>query len=128
MQVIDEYCTNTVFRNAKIALSLRHVVMEMNHPQPLTRIIIDNSTATGYMNDNIIQGKNRKVGIWISIGCGIRGKGFEVVWKKRAVNRAHSFTKRLPTVHCRSMRPTRVRNNLYIVNNVEHRGTARVCR
>ena len=45
--------TNGVFHNAKIALPLRQLLIEMGHPQPPTIIHTDNSTTHGFVNKNI---------------------------------------------------------------------------
>ena len=45
--------TNGVFQNAKTAIALRRLLIALGHPQPPTTIRTDNSTTTGFVNNNI---------------------------------------------------------------------------
>ena len=45
--------TNGVFQNAKIALPICHILNEIGHPQPPTTIYTDNSTTSGFCQNNI---------------------------------------------------------------------------
>ena len=51
--------THAVFHNAKTALPIRHLLIQMGHPQLPTPITTDNSTTTGYVNGNIQQKKSK---------------------------------------------------------------------
>ena len=42
-----------VFQNAKSAVPIRYLLSEIGHPQPQTLIRTDNSTAAGFVNNNI---------------------------------------------------------------------------
>ena len=42
-----------VFTNAQNCIPMRTILAEMGHPQPPTPIKIDNSTASGFVHDNI---------------------------------------------------------------------------
>ena len=44
--------TNAVFQNAKLAVQIRHLLQQLGHPQPITVINTDNSTAAGFVNKN----------------------------------------------------------------------------
>ena len=44
---------HAAFINAKEAVSMRTTLWEMGHPQPPTPLQIDNTTALGYINNNI---------------------------------------------------------------------------
>ena len=43
------------FTNAQEAIPIRHMLLEMGHPQPATPIQVDNTTAVGFANKTIKQ-------------------------------------------------------------------------
>ena len=47
--------TAGVYHNAQMALPIRVVLQALNHPQPPTPIKTENSTANGFIHDNIHQ-------------------------------------------------------------------------
>ena len=51
--------TAGVFHNAQMALPIRVVLQALNHPQPPTPIKTDNSTANGFIHDNIHQKRSK---------------------------------------------------------------------
>ena len=51
-----------VFHNAQLAISLRHILRALGHTQHATPIKTDNSTAHGFIHNNIHQ-KNQNHGI-----------------------------------------------------------------
>ena len=48
-----------VFHNAQITLSIRRILEVLNHPQPPTPIKTDNSTANGFIHNNIHQKRSK---------------------------------------------------------------------
>ena len=48
-----------IFLNACLAILLRIVLIEMRHPQPQTKMKIDNNTASGFANNTIKQNKTK---------------------------------------------------------------------
>jgi len=52
-----------IFHNAQIALPIWHLLPPLGHPQPPTRVKIDNATAHGFIYNNINQKKNQNPGI-----------------------------------------------------------------
>ena len=42
-----------IFHNAGMAVPIRHILKALNHPQPPTPLKTDNSTATGFIYNNI---------------------------------------------------------------------------
>ena len=48
-----------VFHNAQIAIPIRTILHALNHPQPPTPIKTDNSTAYGFIYDNIHQRRSK---------------------------------------------------------------------
>ena len=95
-----------VFQNAKTAVALRHLLNEIGHVQPPTTIRTDNSTASGFVNNNI-QMKRSK--LWDMNFHWLRDKNmlkeFNIIWKRGIDNLADYFTKHHATVHHRTMRP-----------------------
>ena len=51
--------TSEVFHNTQMALPIRIVLQALNHPQPPTPIKTDNSTANGFIHDNIHQKRSK---------------------------------------------------------------------
>ena len=51
--------TAGVFHNAQMALPIRIALQALNHPQPPTPIKTDNSTANGFIHDNIHQKRSK---------------------------------------------------------------------
>ena len=51
--------TNGLFHNAREALPIRHILMDMGHPQPPTPIKTDNSTAISFVQSNIKQKRSK---------------------------------------------------------------------
>ena len=44
-----------IYHNSGIAIPIRQTIQDLNHPQPPTPLKTDNSTATGFVYDNIQQ-------------------------------------------------------------------------
>ena len=49
--------TAGVFYNAETAIPIRHMLKQLGYPQPPTPIKTDNSTANGFIHNNIHQKK-----------------------------------------------------------------------
>ena len=47
--------------NAKLAIPIRQVLIKMGHPQPPTKIKMDNSTAEEFVNDKIKQNRSKAI-------------------------------------------------------------------
>ena len=50
---------SALFHNAKTAIPLRRILIALGHPQPLTPIKVDNSTATSFVHNNITQKRSK---------------------------------------------------------------------
>ena len=94
--------THDVYHDIKVSVPLRHILIEMRHPQIPVSIKTDNSTATGFVNGSIQLKKSKVWDInlpWLrdshSKQC------FDIFWDKRENNDADYFTKHHPTVHHR---------------------------
>ena len=104
--------TNGVFQNAKTALAIQNLLIAINHPQPTTIIRTDNSTAAGFVHNNIQMKKSK---LWDMNLHWLRDKEnlkhFDFIWRKGENNYADYPTKNHPIKHHRLMRPIYVRDN-----------------
>ena len=94
--------TAGVYHNATVALPIRVVLQALNHPQPPTPIKTDNSTANGFIHDNIHQKRSKS---WDMRYYWLRDrqtqKQFLFFWDKGANNEADYFTKHFPASYHR---------------------------
>ena len=114
--------THGVFHNAKIGVNIRHLLNEMNHPQPPTLLVTDNSTTAGFANKNIQlkQSKSWDMNLhWLRDRE--RQKQFTIQWKKGSANGADYHTKHHPIVHHKTMRRKYIRDVVCaLVTNIHH--------
>ena len=89
-----------VFHNAQTSIPIRHFLTVLGHPQPPTPIKTDNSTATGFVHNNIQQKRSKS---WDMRYYWLRDKmaqqQFNIFWDKGANNHADYPTKHHPTKH-----------------------------
>lgn len=112
--------TNALFHNAKTSIPIRQILIAMGHPQPPTPIKIDNTTALGYVNDNIQLKKSKA---WDMNCYWLRDreeqKQFNIFWERgnseHTINEGDYYTKHHPTTYHRHIRPRYVLDRL---NNV----------
>ena len=108
--------THAVYHNARIAIPLRHLLVQMGHPQLPTSITTDNSTAAGYVNGNI---QTRKSKSWDKRLHWLRDEHnkqfFNVNWAKGDSNKADYFTKHHSTIHHRKHRPQYVYDSFKVM-------------
>ena len=107
--------TNGVFHNAKLAVSLRNILKLMGHPQPSTTIYTDNTTTTGFANNNMQMKRSKSWDInlhWLR-DRGIREQCL-IKWEKGSSNKVDYFTKHHTINHHKISCPKYVRdtNNL----------------
>ena len=79
----------------------------MNHPQPPTKMQVDNTNAIGFATDTIKQKLTKAIDIrfyWIRDRCG-QGQ-LKIYWKPGYNNTGDYHTKHHPPTHHRAMRPT----------------------
>ena len=102
-----------IFHNATTAVPIRHILQALNHPQPPTPLKTDNSTATGFIYDNIHQKRSKA---WDMRYHWLRDRQnqqqFKIYWEKGTNNDADYFTKHHPTNHHRAQRAKYVRDNI----------------
>ena len=89
-----------VFHNAQVSIPIRHFLECLNHPQPPTPLKTDNSTANGFIHNNIQQKRSKS---WDMRYYWLRDKKtqghFKFFWDKGPNNNADYTTKHHPTHH-----------------------------
>ena len=115
-----------VFHNATTAIPIRHVLTVLGHPQPPTPLKTDNSTATGFVYNNIHQKRSKA---WDMRYHWLRERQtqqqFNIFWEKGITNDSDYFSKHHATRHHRAQRPKYVRDKL--IQCLNHLSLARVC-
>ena len=100
-----------IFHNAQAAIPIRTLLEALNHPQPPTPIKTDNSTANGFIHDNIHKKRSKT---WDMRYYWLRDKilqqQFKFFWDKGSNNHADYWTKHHPTKHHRAVRATYVKD------------------
>ena len=100
-----------IFHNAGMAVPIRYMLESLNHPQPATPLKTDNSTATGFVYDNIHQKRSKS---WDMRYHWLRDRQtqqqFNIFWDKGTNNNSDYYTKHHATRHHRSQRPKYVRD------------------
>ena len=115
-----------IFHNATMAVPIRHMLEALNHPQPPTPLKTDNSTATGFIYDNIHQKRSKA---WDMRYHWLRDREtqrqFKIFWRPGTNNDGDYFTKHHPTTIHREQRPKYVGDR--VVQFLHQRCPARVC-
>ena len=126
--------TAGVYHNAQMALPIRVILQALNHHQPPTPIKTDNSTANGFIHDNIHQRRSKS---WDMRYYWLRDRQtqqqFYFFWEKGSSNDADYFTKHFPASYHRVKRSRYVQDKLniisrtYTTNLSQAQCIARVC-
>jgi hypothetical protein len=94
-----------LFMNAREAIYLQRILVEMGHSQPKTPIQTDNSTAKGFVNSKIqpkcIKSMNMRFE-WLKDRQA--KEQFRFYWRSSKTNLADYFTKHHPAAHHQSVR------------------------
>ena len=94
-----------IFHNAQTTILIRRILRALNHPQPPTPIKTDNSTANGFIHNNIHQKRSKS---WDMRYYWLREKylhkQIQFFWEKGQTNDADYFTKHHPAKYHRSIR------------------------
>ena len=111
-----------VYHNAQMALPIWVVLQALNHPQPSTSTKTDNSTAAGFIHDNIHQKRYKS---WDMRCYWLRERQtqqqFRFFLDKGSNNDADYFTKHFPTCYHRVKRARYVQDKINIINQfLEH--------
>lgn len=93
--------THGVFHNARMTIMIRNILEAMGHKQQSpTQLKTDNSTAAGYVNNNMQMKRSKTWDMHLHF---LRDREnhnfFKVFWEKGASNGADYFTKHHPTRH-----------------------------
>ena len=94
-----------LFINAREAVYLRRILMELGHPQPKTPIQTDNSTAEGVINSTIQPKRTKAMDMRFEWLKDRQAKEqFRFYWRAGHTNLADYFTKHHPPAHHRNIR------------------------
>ena len=96
---------DALFHNTKEATPLRTTLDELGHPQPLTPILVNNSTAVGLANNMVTQNRSCAIDMcfyWVRDH--VDQNEFHVYWAPAHLNLADYFTKHHTPSHHRQMR------------------------
>jgi len=108
--------TAGVYHNAQVAIPIRIVLQALDHAQPPTPIKTDNSTANGFIHDNIHQRRSKS---WDMRYYWLRDRQtqqqFLFFWDKGSNNDADYFTKHFAAKYHRVKRPRYVQDKLNII-------------
>ena len=103
--------TGALFQNAQNSIAIRQALHSLGHPQPATPLKTDNSTAFGYVHNNI---KQRKSKSWDMRYHWLRDKELQkflkIFWHQGCENDADYFTKHFPAKYHRNIRKRYVLN------------------
>jgi hypothetical protein len=89
-----------LFINAKEAVHIRRILIEMGHPQPQTPIQTDNSTAEGVINSRVRPKRTKSMDMRFEWLLDRQQQGqFKIYWKPGKTNLADYFTKHHPPSH-----------------------------
>ena len=107
-----------VYHNAQTAIPMRTILEALGHSQPPTPIKTDNSTANGFIHDNIHQKRSKS---WDMRYYWLRDrhtqKQFLFFWDKGSNNEADYFTKHFPAVYHRHKRSRYVQDKLHLLQD-----------
>jgi hypothetical protein len=96
-----------LFINAKTAISMRHTLEELGHPQPPTPMKTDNKTAHDLLTNKIMPKALKAMDMrfhWLR--CPKAQGQFRYYWRPGTQNLADYFPKQHPASHHKANRPT----------------------
>eukprot|EP00957_Ditylum_brightwellii_P131791 10050235-Ditylum_brightwellii.AAC.2 len=94
-----------LYTNARKGEEFRAALQELNHPQPPTPIMTENTTADGIINDTIKKHRLRAIDMrfyWLKDCC--KQGHFQVYWKPRNKNLGDYHTTHHPVTHHKDVR------------------------
>jgi hypothetical protein len=107
-----------IFHNAQMAIPIRNMLTRLGHQQPPTPIKTDNSTANGFVHDNINLKKSKS---WDMRYYWLRDRQnqeqFDIYWESGKTNNGDYFTKHHPTFHHVATRGMYVKDALTTFKN-----------
>ena len=96
-----------LFLNFQEAVTIQITLEKMGHPQPPTPFQVNNSTALGIATGTIKKRKSKEMDMqfyWIRDRS--NQDQFNIYWKPGSTNRGDYFTKRFPSAHHTTVRPS----------------------
>ena len=117
-----------MFYNSREAIPLRVTLEEMGHPQPATRITVDNQTACGLTKCTMVPKKSKAMDMrfhWLR--CREAQRHIEFLWRRGKFNRADYHTKHHPATHHREKRGEYLAQHVHQQNRL-HGALSRVFR
>ena len=118
-KIIKLVCSSTaeselaaLYMNAQEAIPLRQTLIDLDHPQPPTEIITDNSIASGVVNQTVKQNKLRSMNMrYFKLIDLIQQHLINVRWKPGEMNLANYFTKHFTGPCHKKVRPHYLHEN-----------------
>ena len=89
-----------LYVNAREAVPMRNLLIEMGHPQPPTPIQVDNTTALGVVQHTIQPKRTKAMDMqfhWLR--CRMYQKQFRTYWREGKTNKGDYTTKHHPAIH-----------------------------
>ena len=93
-----------LFINSQEAIPQRQLLEEMGHKQPPTPIQIDNTTALGVVNNNVLKKLKAMDMRFHWLRCRKEQKQFRTYWRAGITNLGDYVTKHHPAIHHRTVR------------------------
>ena len=99
--------TAGIFHNTKQAIHIKKMLQALGHPQDVTRIKTDNSTAAAFSNSTLKEKRSKSWDMrWWWLQDKVKLQEFQIWWDKGINNLADYHTKHFPPSHHQQMRPT----------------------
>jgi hypothetical protein len=106
MSLAEEIKVGALFINCREAVPARHVLKFLGHPQLPTPMQMDNMTALGVVNQNIMKKLKPTDMKYHWLQCKISQKQFRDYWAAGKLNLGNYFTKPHPAIHHQASRGT----------------------
>ena len=104
--------------NAKVGILLRIALLEMGHPQEVTPLEIDKTTACDILSKQLVPRRSKSIGMGFFWLCDRNNKQqFHTYWDKGRTNIGDYYTKHHPSTHHQKMRPLHMTSNVLGTNN-----------
>ena len=114
--------TAALYHNAQMAVPLGTILEALNHKQPPTTVKMDNSTANGFIHDNIHIKKSK---LWDMQYHWLQDREnqnqFHFYWQPGKQNYVDYFSKHHATTHHRQIRTKYVKDKInYLIQRINH--------
>ncbi len=104
MSLVAETKVGALFINCREAVPARHVLEFLGHPQPSTPMQMDNTTALGVVNQNVMKKLKSMDMKYHWLRCRISQKQFRHYWAAGKLNLGDYFTKHHSAIHHQATR------------------------